>query len=115
LVIDIAKTVIYPAAIQYLSSLASTAAGVASMGIELDTSVASAVADSSGAMLQAVNMLSAAVAKEDFASTEEHMMFCAYEIRPLMEEIRQYADLLETEVADDLWPLPKYQEMLFIK
>jgi glutamine synthetase len=29
--------------------------------------------------------------------------------------VRQSADALEGLVADDLWPLPTYQEMLFIK
>ena len=29
--------------------------------------------------------------------------------------IRRYADLLETRVADDLWDLPSYQEILFGK
>jgi glutamine synthetase len=43
------------------------------------------------------------------------MQFCANEIRPLMDEVRSHADALEAEVADELWPLPKYQEMLFIK
>jgi glutamine synthetase len=28
---------------------------------------------------------------------------------------RAAADTLETVVADDLWPRPKYEEMLFIK
>ena len=32
-----------------------------------------------------------------------------------MAEVREAADKLEKVVADDLWPLPKYQEMLFIK
>ena len=32
-----------------------------------------------------------------------------------MAEVRKYADELEGWVADDLWPLPTYQEMLFIK
>jgi glutamine synthetase len=32
-----------------------------------------------------------------------------------MNEVRAHADVLETEVADELWPLPKYREMLFIK
>lgn len=32
-----------------------------------------------------------------------------------MDEVRASADKLETLVADDLWPLPKYREMLFIK
>jgi glutamine synthetase len=32
-----------------------------------------------------------------------------------MDEVRVHADALETEIADEMWPLPKYREMLFIK
>jgi len=32
-----------------------------------------------------------------------------------MAKVRETADRLERIVADDLWPLPKYEEMLFIK
>ena len=32
-----------------------------------------------------------------------------------MAEVREAADKLEQYVADDLWPMPKYSEMLFIK
>ena len=32
-----------------------------------------------------------------------------------MATVREAADKLEKVVADDLWPLPKYEEMLFIK
>ena len=34
---------------------------------------------------------------------------------PAMVAVREIADQLEKIVADDLWPLPKYEEMLFIK
>ena len=34
---------------------------------------------------------------------------------PAMDGVREVADRLEKLVADDLWPLPKYSEMLFIK
>jgi glutamine synthetase len=34
---------------------------------------------------------------------------------PAMLAVRSVADRLEKIVADDLWPLPKYEEMLFIK
>jgi len=34
---------------------------------------------------------------------------------PAMGRVRELADRLEKVVADDLWPLPKYSEMLFIK
>ena len=36
-------------------------------------------------------------------------------VLPNMLKVREYADKLEGYVADDLWPLPTYQEMLFIK
>jgi glutamine synthetase len=32
-----------------------------------------------------------------------------------MSDVRDAADKLERVVSDDLWPLPKYEEMLFIK
>ena len=32
---------------------------------------------------------------------------------PAQDELRVVADELETLVADDLWPLPKYRELLF--
>jgi glutamine synthetase len=34
---------------------------------------------------------------------------------PAMDGVREVADRLEKLVADDLWPLPKYSEILFIK
>jgi glutamine synthetase len=34
---------------------------------------------------------------------------------PAMNGVREVADKLEKIVADDLWPLPKYSEILFIK
>jgi glutamine synthetase len=34
---------------------------------------------------------------------------------PAMAKVRDSADRLEKVVADDLWPLPKYSEILFIK
>ena len=32
-----------------------------------------------------------------------------------MAEVREVADKLEKVVTDDLWPLPKYSEILFIR
>jgi len=115
LVIDMAKTMIYPAAMRYLSDLAMASSSMAELNIEVDTSTAKTVAAEANAMMTAVSKLSAAITKHDFASTDEHMQFCANEILGLMLDVRSHADALEAEVADELWPLPKYQEMLFIK
>ena len=36
-------------------------------------------------------------------------------IVPLMEEIRKHVDELEMIVDDEMWTLPKYRELLFIR
>jgi glutamate--ammonia ligase len=36
-------------------------------------------------------------------------------VAPLMEEIRQHIDALELMVDNEIWPLPKYRELLFIR
>jgi glutamine synthetase len=36
-------------------------------------------------------------------------------VRPLLEYIRRHVDKLELQVDDELWPLPKYRELLFVK
>jgi len=115
LVVNMAKTLIYPAAISYLGELAEAGSGMEKLGISLDNATAKIVAAEANAMMAVVVELSEAMEKEDFSSTDEHMQYAAGTIRGLMDKVRVHADILETEVADTLWPLPKYQEMLFIK
>ena len=115
LVVDMATTSIYPAAMGYLSDLTATMASAATLGIELDTGIAKAVAADADAMMKSVVVLSAAIDVHDFASVEDHMKFCADTLCGLMLEVRGYADSLEGSVADSAWPFPKYSEMLFIK
>ena len=115
LVVDMATTIIYPTATTYLSELGLTASSIANLGIDFDTSMVAAIAAESNAMMAAVAKLSNAIATHDFADTQAHMRFCADVVRDLMDDVRTHADALEGLVADQLWPLPKYQEMLFIK
>lgn len=37
------------------------------------------------------------------------------QVRPYLEEIRDHIDHLELEIDDEIWPLPKYRELLFTK
>jgi glutamine synthetase len=108
LVVEMATTMIYPAAVSYLSALGSVSA-------KLTNSPAAAVTDAANAMMASVAKLSEAINKEDFDSIKAHMTFLADVVRGLMDDVRASADLLETLVPDSLWPLPKYREMLFIK
>ena len=115
LVVNMAKTMIYPAAMRYLSDLSQSTASLSAIGIDVGNETARKIADEVSAMMACVEDLTVAVAENDFASEEQHLHFCAATIRPLMDKTRTHADALEAEVADDLWPLPTYQEMLFIK
>jgi glutamine synthetase len=115
LVVSMAKTIIYPAAVRYLSELSTAIANAKSIGIEMDTETALKVSSLTQSLLDSVSKLASAMTKHDFASVEEHMQYSAQTIRPLMDKVREYADGLEGEVADDFWPLPTYQEMLFVK
>ncbi|WP_017295534.1 glutamine synthetase III family protein [Geminocystis herdmanii] len=115
LVISIAKTTIYPAAMKYLSNLSGTIVILKNMGIEVDVTPVKKVAELADAMMAEVYKLSHALSKHDFDSVEDHLQYYAQTIRSLMDEVRKYADGLEAEIADELWPLPTYQEMLFIK
>jgi glutamine synthetase len=115
LVISMVKTIIYPAAVRYLSELAATITHLKGIGIEMDKETADKVANLVQSSMDAVSKLGSAMGKHDFASMEDHMQYCAQTLRPLMDNVRESVDALEGEVADDLWPLPTYQEMLFIK
>ena len=108
LTVEMATTIIYPAAVTYLSSLVS-------VGTRLTPSPADAVTDAANAMMTAAGTLTTAIEKNDFATIEDHMNFLADEVRGLMDDVRAAADTLETLVSDSDWPLPKYREMLFIK
>lgn len=51
---------------------------------------------------------------ESIESLSKRATFYAEEIRPLINEIRTYADNLEEVLPDTTWPLPKYRELLFV-
>ncbi|QCX27834.1 glutamine synthetase III [Nocardioides jishulii] len=115
LVIDLAKTVIYPAALKYASELATTISAAQALDATFDAGQVKVIAENANGLLETVAQLGDELAKHDFADTAAHMKHCASVIRPLMEAARVYVDTLETEVDDAAWPLPKYREMLFIK
>ena len=115
LAIEIAKTKILPAAIAHLTERVESGEVLADAKIELDNSDIKIVAEQIKALQSAVKNLQAIAHKHDFASIEAHMQFYAKDIREGLEAIRAAADILETEVSDDLWPLPTYTELLWYR
>ncbi|MFT3860928.1 glutamine synthetase III [Micropruina sp.] len=115
LVIDLGKTVIYPAALSYLTELGANYDAAAKFGVELDTTTATTIATEAKALLATITALEGELPKHDFDSIAAHLEHGAKVIRPLMDQARAHADALELELADDAWPLPKYREMLYLR
>jgi glutamine synthetase len=106
--LDIAKTMILPATASYLGRLA--AAG-SSRGI---ASVSEKVAGLADALVDAIHHLEHAQHEAHGAeSVQAEARICVDSVIPAQAALRAVVDELETLVADDLWPLPKYRELLF--
>jgi glutamine synthetase len=48
-------------------------------------------------------------------TAEKHARYFRDKVVPAMAALRETADALECIIPHDLWPLPTYREMLFIK
>ena len=115
LVVKIAKTIILPAAIRYQGELAGTAASMKAVGIEPTLGTLEEITTKLRDLQKATAALEKLNSKDNFKSVEEEAVYKTSKILPAMLVVREVVDFLESVVADDLWPLPSYQEMLFIK
>jgi glutamine synthetase len=103
---QIARTMLLPAAVRYLNELKAT--GLDELVEEVEP------------LLKEFQF---AIVKLEDANLSDNqpdgaMKWATYmrdTVIPAMDDVRDVADRLEKLVADDLWPLPKYSEMLFIK
>ncbi len=115
LTLEIAKTTIFPAAVKYQYQLASTALALKELGKEHCTTVLDELNGLIKDMQLAIQNLAKAIGSHTNGSTHEHARHARDKIVPSMAAVREVADKLEGVVSDDAWPLPTYQEMLFIK
>ncbi len=114
LVIRMARTIIFPAAMRYQGQLAETCASLKAIGRDFKMVALEDVTTKLRAMQEAVDALEKLLAHEG-GDTLAHAKYMCDKLLPAMSKVREYADALETVVADDLWPLPSYQEMLFVR
>jgi glutamine synthetase len=113
LTLEMANTVILPAALRYQTELATNISSLQSIGAEVDRSTLDEVSASIKDLRIGIAKLRAELAHEGSTAMEE-AEHAGHNLLPAMTTVRTAADELETFVADDLWPLPTYQEMLFI-
>jgi glutamine synthetase len=102
---SIAKTMLLPAALRHLALISE--AGVSSLEGE--------VRGLTEELATALDALEKANAEPTELEGLELALFARDEQLAKSGTVREAADKLEKVVADDLWPLPKYEEMLFIK
>ena len=101
----IGRTMLLPAALRHLALI--DAAGVSSLSTRTRAMV--------DAFVGALDELSDANEYPDGVEGLELAEYARDTQLGAMSTVREAADSLERVVADDLWPLPKYSEILFIK
>jgi glutamine synthetase len=113
-----ARTMILPAALRYqkevgASIAAAKAAGAGSpAGLEMFATLISAINN----FQRDINALEKASADHaDHGDPYAHALHGHDHVLPAMNALRATADKLETLISDEIWPLPTYREMLFIK
>ncbi len=104
---SIARTMLLPAAARYHAEL------LAAQLTDLAGETSELVAE----FAEAIKALESANRAENQPHDHvlEHAKYMHDTVIPAMDRVRAAADQLEKVVADDLWPLPKYAEILFIK
>jgi glutamine synthetase len=114
--VSMARNQIMPAALQQQQRMAAAIATTKAAGVECpDTTVALR------SFVDLVSRLGNATAAVDRAGAHhesdplKHATQISRELKPAMADLRTVVDTLETLVAADLWALPTYRDLLFLK
>ncbi|MDE6381399.1 MAG: glutamine synthetase type III, partial [Muribaculaceae bacterium] len=121
---DLAINHIIPAAVRYQSLLLDNVYKIQQLfkGSKADSISAQdlanieAISDHISAIKSGVeNMVNARKHANRIESEREKAISYHDDVAPFMEEIRRHIDKLELMVDNEIWPLPKYRELLFIR
>jgi glutamine synthetase len=112
--LEIGATVVLPAAIRYQTELAQNVAALKAAGIESAGTWLEELSTTITSLRNALALLRAELGTEGNGSIGAEAQHARDGLLPAMTLVRSAADELESMVADDLWPLPTYQEMLFM-
>ncbi|MFM7269877.1 MAG: glutamine synthetase type III, partial [Cyanobium sp.] len=114
LALRIARTQVYPAVMAALESLAGSLKDQEAIGLTPDRSMVGQIAALSQQLLQHCGALDSALHSAPH-DVHGHLHHCADTLMPQLGHLREAVDGLEALISDDLWPLPTYQEMLFVR
>ena len=117
LMVLMANRYILPASFEYQGSLAETVAAVKAAGATAKETRRSL--DSLSALIDTfkvrVDALQALLEHDGAGDPEKHAKFFRDKVVPAMTELRETGDALECVVPQNVWPLPTYREMLFVR
>jgi glutamine synthetase len=114
LTLEIGSTVVLPAAVRYQTELAQNVAALKKAGVAPSTALLEEVSGPIAELTTALADLKGALTDHCADSAYDEALHARDALLPAMDAVRAAADALEGVVADDLWPLPTYQEMLYI-
>ncbi|WP_032386406.1 glutamine synthetase III family protein [Rhodococcoides fascians] len=115
LTLEMGQTSILPAAVRYQTELAQNVSALKGAGVDdVDMTALHAVSAPLSELRAALATLKAALEADPGGDALAEATHAKDELLPAMAAVRSAADTLEAMVADDLWPLPTYQEMLYI-
>ena len=114
--IQMLSTQILPASLRYQGELAEIVASSQAVSVECSRTVGrlSDISSLVETMQESIETLKAAESREHGCSAE-HAAYVRDSLLPAMEVARTISDQLEEMLPDDLWPLPSYTEMLFVR
>jgi glutamine synthetase len=117
LMVLMANRYILPAAYRYQGQLAESVAAVKAAGATAKETrrALDAIIKLTDEMTIRVAKLQDALEHESNGEPEKHAKYFRDKVIPLMTGLREVGDSLECIVPQDLWPLPTYREMLFVK
>jgi len=112
---NLARTMVLPAALRYLAELGEAAETIDDFGLDGagTRETAAEVVDEVNALREHLTALKAA--RHAAHDAEDEAVAMLESVRPAMSAVRAACDALEGMVPADLWPLPTYREMLFVK
>ncbi len=115
LCLEMARIHILPSAYRYQGELAATASSLKAIGKDIDLTSLNQMNQLISEMEKNIAVLSDVMKKDVRGKPLVLARYALEKIIPAMNEVRRVADAMEDLIADDLWPLPAYSEMLFIK
>ena len=113
----IARCMILPAAVTYLERLVAARSGTHGAGVPtsgLDSNIArvSGLVDELTAALDELDAQNEELGGDEVSEKVFHMRD---NVIPAMNSVRDVADRMEKVIPDDLWPMPSYRDILFVK